>query len=95
MNRRHFLASFGKLGLFTILPGAGRIWRAERKSHYCRFIADVELGMMPVTERTQVIPIFYVHPERLEKLVLEAFANDPWVNSLPSFTELKKIGAIK
>lgn len=30
MNRRHFLANFGKLGLFTILPGAGRVWKAQR-----------------------------------------------------------------
>lgn len=31
MNRRAFLTSLGKLGVFTILPGAGRVWRAERR----------------------------------------------------------------
>lgn len=30
MTRRSFLTNLGALGLFTILPGAGRVWRAER-----------------------------------------------------------------
>jgi hypothetical protein len=29
-TRRKFLTSLGTIGVFSILPGAGRIWRAER-----------------------------------------------------------------
>lgn len=29
MNRRNFITDLGKIGLFSILPGAGRIWKAE------------------------------------------------------------------
>jgi hypothetical protein len=29
-NRRSFLGQLAGLGLFAILPGAGRVWKAER-----------------------------------------------------------------
>lgn len=32
MNRRGFLTKLGGIGLFSILPGAGRIWKARRWS---------------------------------------------------------------
>jgi hypothetical protein len=31
MNRRNFLSKLAGIGLFSILPGAGRVWKAERK----------------------------------------------------------------
>ncbi len=43
MNRRKFLTSLGALGLFNILPGAGRVWKAEK--------------LVPVTERFISTPI--------------------------------------
>lgn len=30
MTRRSFITNLGAIGLFTILPGAGRVWRVER-----------------------------------------------------------------
>lgn len=30
-TRRNFIGQLAGLGLFTILPGAGRVWKAERK----------------------------------------------------------------
>jgi len=33
-TRREFLTQLAGIGLFSILPGAGRIWRAERKPLY-------------------------------------------------------------
>ena len=29
MNRRNFLRNIAGLGIFSILPGAGRVWKAE------------------------------------------------------------------
>lgn len=30
MNRRNFITKLGGIGLFSVLPGAGRVWRVER-----------------------------------------------------------------
>lgn len=31
MNRRSFVTKLAGIGLFSILPGAGRLWKAERR----------------------------------------------------------------
>ena len=54
MNRKQFLKS---LGLFMILPGAGRIWRARR---YMRFYAVEELAPLPPM-REWLLPIIYAN----------------------------------
>ena len=30
MNRRNFLRNIAGIGIFSILPGAGRVWKAEK-----------------------------------------------------------------
>ena len=42
MNRRSFVRKLAGIGLFTILPGAGRIWKAERQSPYRWLPNDVD-----------------------------------------------------
>lgn len=42
MNRRHSLKLIG-LGLFSILPGAGRVWRVERQYRSPQFHFDPTL----------------------------------------------------
>ena len=37
MNRRNFLQSIGALGIFNILPGAGRVWRVQKPELYQHF----------------------------------------------------------
>lgn len=55
MNRRHFAKLLG-LGVFSILPGAGRVWKAQRI--YCKFQAD--LVILPFEQDpNKLIPIFY------------------------------------
>lgn len=54
MNRRSFISNFTK-GIiaagagFTILPGAGRIWRAERKQFIGIYQMLIEAGKRPYT----------------------------------------------
>jgi len=62
MNRRSFVRKLAGIGLFTILPGAGRIWKAERKfdllPYKCKFFAVEEIGLLPQW-KDMVIPIIY------------------------------------
>lgn len=71
MNRKQFLKS---LGLFMILPGAGRVWRARR---YMRFYAVEELGLLPQFHN-KMIQVFYMRQSPL----IEA-----WTASLPPFQD--------
>lgn len=70
MNRRAFLTSLGKLGVFTILPGAGRVWRAERK-----VVAPTDLWSYD--ELMQFVHTTYRIVERHDKQVLQAIFNEP------------------
>jgi hypothetical protein len=47
MNRRSFI---GALGVFAILPGAGRVWRAVREPEY----RCILIGPMPRTTLTSL-----------------------------------------
>lgn len=60
MNRRKFLTGLGTLGLFTILPGAGRVWKAEKKIQYLAFMEDIEpiIAMIPYPDH-HMIPVIY------------------------------------
>ena len=71
MNRRKFLTNLGKLGVFTILPGAGRVWKAQRDLRYITnpdyvnaeygiYFIDYGpiLGLKP-TELSDVIPVIF------------------------------------
>jgi len=47
MNRRSFVRKLAGIGLFTILPGAGRIWKAERQSPY-QWLPNTVIQVGPV-----------------------------------------------
>ena len=47
MNRRKFLTNIGKLGVFTILPGAGRVWKAERKPFPIQLFRSPQFHYIP------------------------------------------------
>ena len=56
MNRRNFLTGFG-LGLFTILPGGGRVWRAERTVELPDFVCYTDSLVAPYWYTNGVVRI--------------------------------------
>lgn len=73
MNRKQFLKS---IGLFMILPGAGRIWKAESKIILLPFKVDIVYGQMPSSWMNKMIPIFY--------------RRGGWIDSLPGISDYIK-----
>jgi hypothetical protein len=70
-TRRKFLTSLGTIGVFSILPGAGRIWRAERpivtpefwEFAYC----DVNSNPLPVPFQEIMQRICILQGDRLQR----------------------------
>ena len=83
MNRRKFFANLGTLGLFTILPGAGRVWKARKNIKYMEFMCDkLVVGELPYGQH--VLPIIFRRPI------------DPGhFKFIPSFTDYIEQGVIK
>jgi len=49
MNRRNFLQSLGALGIFNILPSAGRVWRAQKPELY-KYLPNFHNSFVPTIQ---------------------------------------------
>ena len=53
MNRRNFLRNLAGIGLFSILPGAGRVWKAQRPDFRMVPAREWVLNLPPGTPTVQ------------------------------------------
>ena len=62
MNRRNFLRNLAGIGLFTILPGAGRIWKVQRVVP--EYVIDLPPGTPPLDMEELFRLIYRIKRER-------------------------------
>ena len=70
MNRRQAIKLAG-LGLFSILPGASRVWKVQRPI-YSQWQAELCIGTMP-NQYDRIIPILYARTMEDAKKRLEFY----------------------
>ena len=70
MNRRNFLGLAG-LGLFSILPGAGRVWKAEKQ--VLHWIPAREMGPLPPDIQEMFKVLYQIQRQRRHRLTDENY----------------------